>query len=140
MWLAEELVCIRDRNGEIKPLFANRAQWEFEQKRARQNIVLKARQLGMTTWIAARFFLKTVIVPGTMTVQVAHTQQAAEAIFRMVHRMLEWMPDGFGGGVLEGARSSAGSCPAMASATSRPLAQASVKPSDPCPVFSHKFE
>jgi len=108
MWLAEELVCIRDRNGEIKPLFANRAQWEFEQKRARQNIVLKARQLGMTTWIAARFFLKTVIVPGTMTVQVAHTQQAAEAIFRMVHRMLEWMPDGFGGGVLEGARSSAG--------------------------------
>jgi hypothetical protein len=55
--------------------------------------VLKARQMGLTTWTAARFFLKTITQPGTMTVQVAHTQEAAEEIFRIVHRFLEWLPE-----------------------------------------------
>jgi len=40
-----------------------------------QNIVLKARQMGLTTWVAARFFLKTITRPGTLTLEVAHTQE-----------------------------------------------------------------
>ena len=40
---------------------ANAAQRRFEaRQRGQNNIVLKARQMGMTTWIAGRFFLKTV--------------------------------------------------------------------------------
>ncbi|MGA7156017.1 MAG: terminase [Acidobacteriaceae bacterium] len=64
----------------------------FEEKRGRQNIVLKARQMGMTTWVAARFFLRTITRPGTMTLQVAHTREAAESIFRIVQRMWEQLP------------------------------------------------
>ena len=48
--------------------------------------------MGLTTWAAARFFLKTMTHPGTLTLEVAHTQQAAEEIFRIVYRFLNWLP------------------------------------------------
>ena len=69
-------------------------QKEFEKRRGQRNIVLKARQMGLTTWVAARFFLKTITQPGTLTLEVAHTQEAAEEIFRIVHRFVDWLPDG----------------------------------------------
>jgi len=46
----------------------------------------------MTTYIAARFFIHTMTQPGTLTVQVAHTQESAEEIFRIVHRFWENCP------------------------------------------------
>ncbi len=45
--------------------------------------------MGVTTWIAGRFFLKTIIVPGTRTVMVAQTRESAEDIFGMVKRFWE---------------------------------------------------
>jgi hypothetical protein len=108
MDLAARWLWVRDRDGVLKPLIMNAAQLAFEESRGRQNIVLKARQMGMTTWIAARFFLRTILMPGTMTVQVAHTQAAAEAIFRMVHRMWEHLPDDLREGPLKATRASAG--------------------------------
>jgi hypothetical protein len=91
--LAENHLLVRDRTGKIVALKANRAQLEFERRRGRQNIVLKARQMGITTWVAGRFFLNTIIKPGTLTVQVAHTRAAAETIFRSVQRMWEHLPE-----------------------------------------------
>jgi hypothetical protein len=84
--LAHRLLKIRDRDGHESPLRANQAQAEFERLRGQRNIIVKARQMGMTTWVAGRFFLKTITVPGTLTVQVAQTREAAEGIFRMVQR------------------------------------------------------
>jgi hypothetical protein len=91
--LAERLLRVRTREGWTEPLQANPVQLDFEQRRGRWNIVLKARQMGITTWVAARFFLKTICQPGTMTIQVAHTQEAAEEIFRIVHRFVDLLPD-----------------------------------------------
>jgi hypothetical protein len=48
--------------------------------------------MGMTTWTAARFFLKTITQPGTLTLQVAHTREAAEEIFRIVRRFVDYLP------------------------------------------------
>lgn len=93
MALAERLLCVRTRSGSMSSLRANRVQHLFEQRRGERNIVLKARQLGLTTWTAARFFLKTITRPGTLTLQVAHTQEAAEEIFRIVHRFYDGLPD-----------------------------------------------
>ncbi len=90
--LAEALLKVRDREGRLRDLRANGAQRMFEERRGQQNIVLKARQMGMTTWVAARFFLRTITMPGTLTLQVAHTREAAEAIFRVVQRMWEELP------------------------------------------------
>lgn len=89
---AEELLFVRTRSGLVQRLRANAVQRAFERTRGKRNIVLKARQLGLTTWAAARFFLKTITQPGTLTLQVAHTLDSAEEIFRIVRRFLDYMP------------------------------------------------
>ena len=102
--LAENLLLVRTREGWTAPLKANAMQRSFERRRGGRNIVLKARQLGMTTWTAGRFFLKTITRPGTLTLQVAHTQEAAEEIFRIVHRFHDWLPDKLRSGPLRTSR------------------------------------
>jgi hypothetical protein len=104
MELAETLLLVRTRKGWTAPLKANAAQRAFERRRGERNIVLKARQMGLTTWAAARFFLKTITHPGTLTLQVAHTQEAAEEIFRIVHRFLDWLPEELRMGPLQTSR------------------------------------
>lgn len=105
--LAEQLLRVRTKDGRTSALRANETQKLFELRRGEKNIVLKARQMGLTTWTAARFFLKTITHPGAMTVQVAHTQDAAEEIFRMVHRFLDWLPDELREGPLRTSRQNA---------------------------------
>ena len=100
MALSERLLLVRSREGWTAPLRPNAMQREFERRRGVRNIVLKARQLGMTTWAAGRFFLKTITRPGTLTLEVAHTQEAAEEIFRIVHRFVDWLPDQLRAGAL----------------------------------------
>jgi hypothetical protein len=104
MAMAERMLMVRTKDGWTAPLKANAAQRAFERRRGERNIVLKARQLGMTTWTAGRFFLKTITRPGTMTLQVAHTQEAAEEIFRIIHRFLDWLPEELRAGPLKTSR------------------------------------
>lgn len=108
MWLAERWLKVRDREGLHQPLRANAVQRAFEAERGRQNVVLKARQMGMTTWVAGRMFLKTVTGRGVMTVQVAQTREAAEGIFRMVQRMWEGLPEYLREGALRRSVANAG--------------------------------
>ncbi|QNI31620.1 terminase [Alloacidobacterium dinghuense] len=105
-FLAEQLLRIRNRTGKIVPFRPNRAQRAFEQRRGRANIVLKSRQMGISTWVAGRFFLRTITNPGTLTLQVAHTQEAAEGIFRIVHRFLDGLPEWLRDGALRTSKAS----------------------------------
>ncbi len=107
--LTEKVLKIRNRSGKIEPLAANQAQkcYALQSWSQNSNIILKARQMGITTWIAGRFFLKTITHPGALTVQVAHTQESAEAIFRIVHRFFAQLPDGLREGALKNAKCSA---------------------------------
>jgi hypothetical protein len=85
---------IRERSGNLTFLRPNAAQQQYARLRTNRNIILKARQLGMTTYIAARFFLSTILRPGTVTLQVAHSLESAQQIFRIVHRFVEHLhPD-----------------------------------------------
>jgi hypothetical protein len=104
MALAAQLLHVRTREGWTALLKANAAQKAFERRRGERNIVLKARQMGMTTWAAARFFLKTITQPGTLTLEVAHTQEAAEEIFRIVHRFVDFLPESLREGALRTSR------------------------------------
>jgi hypothetical protein len=105
--LTEKVLTIRNRLGRCVALSANHAQQQYHAKAGRRNIVLKARQMGVSTWIAGRFFLRTITHPGTVTVQVAHAQDAAEQIFQIVHRFLDHLPAAMRGGALKTARGSA---------------------------------
>ncbi len=93
VWMARSLLRVRDRSGLELPLRANAVQRAFELGRGRRNIVLKARQMGVTTWVSGMLFLRTVTRRGVLTVQVAQTREAAEGIFRMVQRFWECLPE-----------------------------------------------
>jgi hypothetical protein len=105
---AEGLLRVRDREGVERPLQANAVQRAFERERGRQNIVLKARQMGITTWVAGRFFLKTITTQGVLTLQVAQSWEAAEGIFRMVQRFWECLPEEMQEGPLRRSKANVG--------------------------------
>ena len=95
---------VRNKKRGLVRLLPNRAQREFGGTCTHRNIVLKARQLGITTYVAARFFVQTITRPGTMTVQVAHDQESAEEIFKIVHRFWENLPNAMKRGALTRSR------------------------------------
>jgi hypothetical protein len=64
--------------------------------------------MGISTWIAGRFFLKTITQPGTLTVQVAQSREAAIQIFQIVHRMYQQLPQGLIDGALQASRVNSG--------------------------------
>ena len=92
--LIRKMLKIRIKKGGVRYLKLNRAQQEYSPRCSKRNIVLKARQVGVTTYIAARFFIQTITRPGTLTVQVAHSDESAQAIFNIVHRFWEKLPNG----------------------------------------------
>jgi len=94
------LLRVRGKTKGLVSLFPNRAQVEYSRTCTKRNIILKARQLGMTTYVAARFFIQTITQPGTTTVQVAHNQESAEEIFKIVHRFWERLPEAMQAGAL----------------------------------------
>jgi hypothetical protein len=102
--LIAHMLKIRKKGGGVDLIKMNRAQREYSERCGRRNIVLKARQLGVTTYIAARFFIQTITRPGTMTVQVAHTEDSAEAIFTIVRRFWENLPVRMRRGALRASR------------------------------------
>jgi hypothetical protein len=106
--LARKLLRIRDRAGQESALIANSVQARFERDRRCQNIVVKARQMGITTWVAGRFFLRTITARGVLTVQVAQTREAAEGIFRIVQRFWECLPKPMREGCLRRSRANVG--------------------------------
>jgi len=93
----DHLICgalkIRPKEGLNRLLTLNRTQLEYSSGCGKRNIVLKARQVGITTYVAARFFVQTITHPGTLTVQVAHSQESAETIFNIVKRFWENLPE-----------------------------------------------
>ena len=95
---------VRDKRGRQRMLLLNRTQKAYSERCGKHNIVLKARQLGITTYVAARFLIHTVTHPGTLSVQVAHDQESAEQIFRIVHRFVENLPKPFRTGALRTSR------------------------------------
>ena len=98
------LLKIRDKGGRLVPFVPNKAPKKIAARWGQHNIILKARQLGMSTYVAARFFIDTITRPGSLTVQVAHDQRAAEAIFRIVHRFQENLPESLRNGLLKTSR------------------------------------
>jgi hypothetical protein len=106
--LASQWVLVRARSGRMVPLRANAAQRMFEARRGNRNVILKARQMGMTTWVVARFFLRTITRGGMQTMLVAQHRSAAEGMFRIVHRMWDGLPQDLREGPLRRSRANVG--------------------------------
>ena len=104
VWVEQHLK-IRSKLGHVKLIKLNPAQLRYSydcaEKHAKRNIVLKARQVGITSYIAARFFVQTITRPGTLTMLVAHDKVSAEEIFRIVHRFWDNLEERLRKGVLK---------------------------------------
>jgi hypothetical protein len=100
---------IRTKSRHRAEMKLNRAQREYSavclEHKANRNIVLKARQVGITTYVAARFFVQTITQPGTFSMQVTRDRQSAEDIFRIVRRFWDNLPEEARKGVLKTSRS-----------------------------------
>jgi hypothetical protein len=92
---------IRQKIGPLVPLVLNPAQLELhrriEEQRAKTDrvrvVILKARQLGISTYIAARLYHRTINTPGLRTIIVGHERRASSNLFQLVKRFHDHLPD-----------------------------------------------
>lgn len=92
---------IRPKVGSLLPFTLNPAQLELhriiEGQKAKTGrvrvIVLKARQLGVSTYCAARFYHRTVSNPGLRCIIIGHKVDASRNLFQIVKRFHDHLPD-----------------------------------------------
>jgi len=85
---------IVDKNGSLVLLKPNVAQQRFLYNLEDNPwiYVLKARQLGLTTIIAAKLFHKALFTPNFKVAVLAHTREAAKSIFNIYRRYYSNLP------------------------------------------------
>lgn len=95
-----KLVKIQDKHGKIVPFIWNEAQEQLHQKLERQldarglvrALVLKARQMGISTYIGARFYQRSSLWRGRRAYILTHEDKATHQLFSMTWRIHENMP------------------------------------------------
>ena len=100
---SNRLIKIQDEDGHIVPFAWNAAQQKLDHIIGRQYadigmirlIVLKARKLGISTYVAARFYRKTSLWPGQNTYILTHEDPATQTLFQMAKRMHDHMPSDY---------------------------------------------
>ena len=99
-FFAAEHLRLRSKSGELKPFILNPAQLELHRRLEEQLattgrvrvIILKARQLGISSYLAARFFWKTIQTPGVRTFILGHEKRASSNLFEIVKRFYDGLP------------------------------------------------
>jgi hypothetical protein len=100
-YFARHALKLRPKLGPLEPFLFNAAQRKLheiiEGQKAKigrvRVIVLKARQLGVSTYTAARFYHRTVNSPGLRCIIIGHERRASSNLFEIVKRFHEHMPD-----------------------------------------------
>lgn len=97
----QEFFRIRDKKGDLIPLNFNYPQRVFYDHlkesygtKPSRYIVLKARQLGISTFTEAFITFMTMFNPNTNSVIMAHLAESASSIFNMTRLFVSELPDG----------------------------------------------
>jgi hypothetical protein len=99
-YFCAEMLKIRPKAGSLAPFLFNPAQRELHRRIEAQKaktgrvrvIVLKARQLGISTYFAARFYKATTAAPGLRTAIIGHERAASRNLFQLVKRFHDNVP------------------------------------------------
>jgi hypothetical protein len=110
-YFTENALKLRPKSGPLEAFQFNPAQLRLhelleEQKRKTgrvRAIVLKARQLGVSTYVAARFFYWTVNNSGLRTIILGHERRASSNLFQIVNEQRSF-------GALKASRSKRANC------------------------------
>jgi hypothetical protein len=92
---------IRSKSGEIKPLVFNAAQRHIHERIEAQRqstgkvraLILKGRQQGCSTYVAARFYHRTTQTSGQRTFILSHEEAATTNLFEIVDRYQKNRPE-----------------------------------------------
>jgi hypothetical protein len=98
---ARRALKLRPKAGMLEPFIFNAAQKKLhetiEAQRAKMGrvrvVILKARQLGISTYIAARLFHRTIYNPGLRTIIIGHEKRASSNLFQIVKRYYDNMDE-----------------------------------------------
>lgn len=98
---------IRDKKGNIVPLVFNKSQLYLHKKLEDQKrklgfvraVLMKGRQEGISTYVAARYFHQTLLTRGTATFILSHDAQSTANLFDMVKRFVDNLPEGLSPGL-----------------------------------------
>jgi hypothetical protein len=101
-YFAETALKLRPKAGPIEPFNFNAAQKKLhallEEQKAKTGrvraVILKARQLGISSYTAARFYHRTIHSPGLRTIILGHERRASSNLFQIVKRFHDNLPDG----------------------------------------------
>jgi hypothetical protein len=100
-YFARQALKLRPKAGMLEPFVFNAAQKKLhetiEAQRAKigrvRVVILKARQLGISTYIAARLFHRTIYNPGLRTIIIGHEKRASSNLFQIVKRYYDNMDE-----------------------------------------------
>ena len=100
-YFTERALKLRPKAGPLEPFVFNAAQLRLneviEAQKAKAGrvrvVVLKARQLGMSTYVAARLYHRTINNPGLRTIIIGHERRASSNLFDIVKRLHDNMPE-----------------------------------------------
>ena len=100
-YFAGSHLMIRSKSGEIKPLIFNPAQRHIHARIETQRksthkvraLILKGRQQGCSTYVAARFYHRTTQTSGQRTFILTHEEAATTNLFEIVERYQKNRPE-----------------------------------------------
>lgn len=88
----ETLFRIQNKSGQMVPLHLKPAQQEYNDKCTQADIILKAAQMGFTTWIIAEFTAYALLMPGVECLITAQRDDSGTRLFDIAHRFIRSMP------------------------------------------------
>jgi len=91
--LIEALFSVINRQGELVPFKLNPAQNEYYENRTQADLILKAAQLGFTTFVVADFFADAMVTPGIEVLITAQRDETAKKLFRMRDTFIANIPE-----------------------------------------------
>ncbi len=100
-YFAKHCLKIKTKEGKVQPFQVNSAQIYLHNELERikretgkvRALVVKGRQMGITTYTQARFFQKTALKRGTNTFILSHEAKSTANIFNMVKKYYDYMPE-----------------------------------------------
>jgi len=100
-YFCEHALKLRPKSGPLEPFKFNVAQKKLhallDEQKAKTGrvraVILKARQLGISTYTAARFYHRTIHSPGLRTIILGHERRASSNLFQIVKRFHDNLSD-----------------------------------------------
>lgn len=89
----ETFLYIKNKRGRIVPFILNQIQAKYISLKTRFNIILKARQIGLSTLLLALEFREAIVSPGTNALIMAQDTETTQRLFDIIKLYYNSLPD-----------------------------------------------